>query len=128
MGEFVDVQVGTSTNLGIGRLAGWLKRRRSYTRRLAEWVPHFEIGDDEPETRESDNVALPIIEQLTLTARGAHPSRNHSDQYEILEDRYAIRSTVVTSQLPVAKWHAVIGDPFCTARPTPQLPGFLYVT
>jgi DNA replication protein DnaC len=30
---------------------------------------------------------------------------------EILEDRHGIRSTVITSQLPVASWHEVIGDP-----------------
>jgi DNA replication protein DnaC len=30
---------------------------------------------------------------------------------EILEDRYGRRSTLVTSQLPVARWHEMIGDP-----------------
>jgi DNA replication protein DnaC len=30
---------------------------------------------------------------------------------EMLEDRYGTRSTLVTSQLPVDKWHDVIGDP-----------------
>src|ERR1700732_446220 len=30
---------------------------------------------------------------------------------EILEDRYGRRSTIVTSQLPVDQWHALIGDP-----------------
>ena len=33
------------------------------------------------------------------------------DLYEILEDRYDRRSTILTSQIPVDKWHAVIGDP-----------------
>jgi DNA replication protein DnaC len=33
------------------------------------------------------------------------------DFLEICEDRYQIRSTILTSQLPVAKWHAQIGDP-----------------
>jgi DNA replication protein DnaC len=32
------------------------------------------------------------------------------DLLEILEDRYGRRSTVVTSQLPVANWHEAIGD------------------
>jgi DNA replication protein DnaC len=32
------------------------------------------------------------------------------DLLEILEDRYGRRSTVVTSQLPVATWHDAIGD------------------
>jgi len=30
---------------------------------------------------------------------------------EILEDRHGIKSTVMTSQLPVPDWHEVIGDP-----------------
>lgn len=33
------------------------------------------------------------------------------DLLEVLEDRYARLSTVVTSQLPIAKWHDWIGDP-----------------
>ena len=33
------------------------------------------------------------------------------DLYEILEERYARRSTLLTSQIPVDKWHQVIGDP-----------------
>ncbi|MEY2928107.1 MAG: hypothetical protein RL367_2584 [Pseudomonadota bacterium] len=36
-------------------------------------------------------------------------ARNHL--LEMLEDRYGTRSTLVTSQLPVDKWHDVIGDP-----------------
>lgn len=33
------------------------------------------------------------------------------DFLEICEDRYQVRSTILTSQLPVAQWHAQIGDP-----------------
>jgi DNA replication protein DnaC len=33
------------------------------------------------------------------------------DLLEILEDRYGIRSTLVTSQLPIKNWHEQIGDP-----------------
>ncbi len=33
------------------------------------------------------------------------------DFLEICEDRYQARSTVLTSPLPVAKWHEQIGDP-----------------
>ena len=33
------------------------------------------------------------------------------DFLEICEDRYTLRSTILTSQLPVANWHAQIGDP-----------------
>jgi len=33
------------------------------------------------------------------------------DLLEILEDRHAMASTLVTSQFPVSKWHELIGDP-----------------
>jgi len=33
------------------------------------------------------------------------------DLLEILEERYSRRSTVITSQLPVDRWHEIIGDP-----------------
>ena len=31
--------------------------------------------------------------------------------WEIFDDRYQARSTILTSQLPVARWHEQIGDP-----------------
>lgn len=40
-----------------------------------------------------------------LTENGRH------DMLEVLEDRYDLRSTIVTSQLPVKHWHEYIGDP-----------------
>ena len=33
------------------------------------------------------------------------------DLLEILEDRHDMTSTIITSQLPIAKWHPMIGDP-----------------
>ena len=33
------------------------------------------------------------------------------DLLEILEDRHGLRSTIVTSQLPVDHWHEIIGNP-----------------
>jgi DNA replication protein DnaC len=33
------------------------------------------------------------------------------DFLEICDDRYNRRSTILTSQLPIEKWHAQIGDP-----------------
>ena len=31
--------------------------------------------------------------------------------WEIFDDRYQARSTILTSQLPVARWHEQVGDP-----------------
>ncbi len=43
------------------------------------------------------------------------PERMNGDQrrdmLEIIEDRHGAASTVITSQLPVASWHEVIGEP-----------------
>ena len=33
------------------------------------------------------------------------------DFLEICEDRYNTRSTILTSQIPIADWHQQIGDP-----------------
>ena len=33
------------------------------------------------------------------------------DLLEILEEGYGRRSTMITSQLPVDRWHEIIGDP-----------------
>jgi len=33
------------------------------------------------------------------------------DFWEICEDRYQVRSMILTSQMPVSKWHEQIGDP-----------------
>lgn len=38
------------------------------------------------------------------------------DFWENCEDRYQLRSTILTSQLPVAEWHAQIGDPTLADR------------
>ena len=38
-------------------------------------------------------------------------AENRRDLLEIIEDRHGLSFTIVTSQLPVKSWHAVIGDP-----------------
>ena len=38
------------------------------------------------------------------------------DFWEICEDRYQVRSTILTSQLPVSRWHEQIGDPTAGRR------------
>ena len=49
-----------------------------------------------------------ILDDLGLTPLSAD---NRRDLLEIMEDRHGLRSTIVTSQLPVSKWHDAIGDP-----------------
>lgn len=49
-----------------------------------------------------------VLDDLGL---GTPKEANRHDLLEVLEDRYAQRSTVVTSQLPIAQWHDWLGDP-----------------
>lgn len=50
---------------------------------------------------------------LVLADWGLTPlSDSHRrDLLEVLEDRHGLRSTLVTSQLPVESWHEYLGDP-----------------
>jgi len=50
---------------------------------------------------------------LVIDDWGHAPLRDQErrDLVEILDDRHGLRSTIMTSQLPVAKWHDHIGDP-----------------
>jgi DNA replication protein DnaC len=58
--------------------------------------------------RTLNGVQLLILDDWGLEALDAGARR---DFYEILEERYGRRSTILTSQVPVDKWHEVIGDP-----------------
>ena len=60
---------------------------------LARLEPHRRSGD----------------RRLGHGIRSAEPERR--DFWEICEDRYQVRSTILTSQLPVSRWHEQIGDP-----------------
>jgi len=58
--------------------------------------------------RTLNSVQLLILDDWGLEALDAGARR---DFYEILEERYGRRSTILTSQIPVDKWHQVIGGP-----------------
>jgi DNA replication protein DnaC len=49
-----------------------------------------------------------ILDDLGL---GATTETQRHDLLEVMEDRYGKTATVVTSQLPIAKWHEWLGDP-----------------
>ena len=55
---------------------------------------------------------LARVEVLILDDFGLEPlnDRHRRDLLELCEDRYATRSTILTSQLPVKLWHEAIGD------------------
>jgi DNA replication protein DnaC len=49
-----------------------------------------------------------VIDDWAMTPM---PEVERRDFLEICDDRYQTRSTILTSQVPVANWHAQIGDP-----------------
>ena len=58
--------------------------------------------------RRIDRADVLVLDDLGL---GDVTSAQRHDLLEVIEDRYGRRSTIVTSQLPIKKWHDWIGDP-----------------
>jgi DNA replication protein DnaC len=58
-------------------------------------------------------VRLSRIDVLVLDDWAMAPlaEAERRDFWEICEDRYQTRSTILTAQLPIARWHGQIGDP-----------------
>jgi len=56
---------------------------------------------------------LARVQLLILDDWGLEPldAAARHDLLEILEERYGRRSTIITSQIPIDKWHELIGDP-----------------
>lgn len=57
--------------------------------------------------------ALAKIELLILDDFGLKPltQAEKHDLLELIEDRHGLRSTIVTSQLPIKTWHEYLGEP-----------------
>lgn len=53
-------------------------------------------------------VNLLIIDDFGLNSLA---DSDRKDLLEIIEDRYSVGSTIITSQLPIKEWHTYIGDP-----------------
>jgi DNA replication protein DnaC len=57
------------------------------------------------------------VDVLVIDDWGLAPPKDQErrDLLEIIEDRYAARSTILSSQVPTTKWHDHIGDPTVAA-------------
>ena len=53
-------------------------------------------------------VDVVVIDDFAIAPIGP---RERTDLLELLDDRVGVRSTVITSQLPLEHWHEYIGDP-----------------
>jgi hypothetical protein len=64
------------------------------------------------------------VQLLILDDWGLEPldAAARHDLLEILEERYGRRSTIITSQIPVDKWHELIRDPLCRRHPRSPRP------
>ena len=65
-------------------------------------------GSYEKELKRIAKAALVIIDDFGLQQLD---TQSRLALLEILEDRHGRKSTIIISQLPVSKWHEVIGDP-----------------
>jgi len=56
---------------------------------------------------------LARVQLLVLDDWGTHglSDQQRLDLLELFEERYQRRSTIITAQLPVSGWHAMIGEP-----------------
>ena len=59
-------------------------------------------------TRGISKMDLIVIDDWGLTELNSH-ARN--DFLDILEDRYGLHSTIIAGQLPIERWHKMIGHP-----------------
>lgn len=80
--------------LNIGKLLGSLKMKRADGSYLKE-IEKLERQD------------LLILDDFGLAQ---FDTQSRLDLLEIIEDRHGRKSTIMTSQLPLNKWHEVIGD------------------
>ena len=49
--------------------------------------------------------------EMPLSVSYRYPEISPRGLAQNCEDRYQVRSTILTSQLPVSRWHEQIGDP-----------------
>jgi len=73
---------------------------------LPELVVHRAAGGYAALSRRLARTGLLILDDWGIPTIG---ERERTDLLELIEDRHGVGSTIVTSQLPVAAWHAYLG-------------------
>jgi len=118
IGEHLNVLISGATGVGKSYLACALgqaacrRGHRVYYYRLPRLFEELALAKaDGTYTKQLAKLAkadVLILDDLGLAS--LRDAQRH-DLLEVLDDRYGERSTIVTSQLPIPKWHDWIGEP-----------------
>ncbi len=90
--DFARLAEAAKRNLSLELRDGVIVEAEFHAKLLAQWA--------KTDVLLMDDLAIAL---LADTAR--------RDRLEVLDDRHGLRSTIITSQIPVESWHAAIGDP-----------------
>lgn len=118
VGEHLNVLVSGATGVGKSYLAcalGQAACRRGHRVlyfRLPRLFEELALAKaDGTYTRQLAKIAKADVLVLDDLGIGTLRDAQRHDLLEVLDDRYGDRSTVVTSQLPIASWHEWLGEP-----------------
>ena len=118
MAEHLNILVTGPTGVGKTWLACALAHKAcregysSYYVRLPRLLQELDMGRADGRYAKMMR-ALGKTDVLVMDDWGlaALTDQHRRDLLEILDDRYNLRATIITSQLPVAHWHEAVGDP-----------------
>lgn len=118
IGEHLNVLVSGATGVGKSYLACAMgqaacrRGHRVFYYRLPRLFEELALAKaDGTYTKQLARIAKADVLILDDLGIGTIRDAQRHDLLEVLDDRYAERSTVVTSQLPIEKWHDWLGEP-----------------